>query len=95
MYLVQLFITPIGDTSLPIEAKQAIETGAPEILEHVCVHDRTRPHTVISLFIRAASLGEAELAARQIWEHAISQSSRLARWTLLRAEVPLHPYDWE
>ncbi|AZS82905.1 hypothetical protein AB0465_25470 [Streptomyces griseoviridis] len=95
MYLVHLTIAIRGGTSLPADIKQVLETNAPDVLEHVSVHSRARPHLAISLFLRAASLDEAEKTAEQIWERAVTACPRLAEWTLLSAEVPLLPYDLE
>ncbi|MEU5092816.1 hypothetical protein [Streptomyces sp. NPDC021356] len=97
MYLVQLTLAPAGDARPPAEAelKQALHAAAPNIVEHVSVHTQTRPHLVVSLFLRAASLNEAEAAAKRIWQHAAASCTPLAAWSLRRAEVPLHPYDVE
>ncbi|MGW2426489.1 hypothetical protein ACWC0C_46220 [Streptomyces sp. NPDC001709] len=97
MYLVQLTLAPRGDAHPPAEAelKQALHDAAPDIVEHVSVHTQTRPHLVVSLFLRAASLDEAEAAAKRIWQHATANCTLLAAWSLRRAEVPLHPYDVE
>jgi hypothetical protein len=97
MYLVQLTLAPPGDAHPPAgaELKQALHDAAPDIIEHVSVHTQTRPHLVVSLFLRAASLDEAEAAAKRIWQHATANCTLLAAWSLRRAEVPLHPYDVE
>lgn len=97
MYLVQLTLAPSGDAHPPAEAelKQALHDAAPDIVEHVSVHTKTRPHFVVSLFLRTASLDEAEAAAKRIWQHATASRTPLAAWSLRRAEVPLHPYDVE
>ncbi|MFD5752236.1 hypothetical protein [Streptomyces sp. NPDC127033] len=95
MYLVQLTLAPSGDAHPPPEIKQALHDAAPDVVEHVSVHTQTRPHLVVSLFLRAASLDEAEAAAKRIWQHATTNCTPLAAWSLRRAEVPLHPYDVE
>ncbi|MET8816637.1 hypothetical protein ABZW47_32170 [Streptomyces sp. NPDC004549] len=95
MYLVQLTLAPPGDVHPPAELKQALHDAAPDVVEHVSVHTRTRPHLVVSLFLRATSLDEAEVAAKRIWQHANATCTPLAAWSLWRAEVPLHPYDVE
>jgi hypothetical protein len=95
MYLVQLTLAPSGDAHPPAGIKQALHDAAPDVVEHVSVHTQTRPHLVVSLFLRAASLDEAEAAAKRIWQHATTSCSPLAAWSLRRAEVPLHPYDVE
>ncbi|MGW0703987.1 hypothetical protein ACWD0A_32760 [Streptomyces sp. NPDC002867] len=95
MYLVQLTLASPGDAPLPAELKQVLQATAPDVLEHVGIHFQAQPHLVISLFLRAASLNEAETTAEQIWERATASCSQLAEWPLLRAEVPLHPYDLE
>ncbi|KIF72777.1 hypothetical protein QR77_41645 [Streptomyces sp. 150FB] len=95
MYLVHLTLAPSGDAHPPAEIKQALHDAAPDVVDHVTVHTQTRPHLVVSLFLRAASLDEAEAAAKRIWQHATTRCSPLAAWSLRRAEVPLHPYDME
>lgn len=95
MYLVHLAIASPGDASLPADMREMFEAVAPDVLEHVSVHSQARPNSVISLFLRAASLDEAEAIAEQIWERAVAAYPQLAEWSLLRAEVPLFPYDLE
>ena len=95
MYLVHLTIASPGNASLPAEIKQVLEATALDVLEHVSVHSQARPHPVISLFLRVASLKEAETTAEQIWERAAAACPQLTEWSLLRAEVPLLPYDLE
>lgn len=95
MYLVHLTIATAGDIALPAETKQVLASTAPDALEHISVHPRAGPHPVISLFLRAASLDEAETMAKQIWERAVAADSQLSEWFLLRAEVPLIPDDVE
>ena len=97
MYLVHLAIAPSDDASLPaeIEIRQMLEATAPDVLEHVSVHLQAQPHPVISLFLRVAFLDEAETTAEQIWERTAAASPQLTEWSLLRAEVPLLPYDLE
>ncbi|ASU79161.1 hypothetical protein CDG81_13660 [Actinopolyspora erythraea] len=93
MYLVHLTITTAGDIALPAEIKQMLATTAPDALEHVSLHLQARPHPVISLFLRTASLQEAETMARQIWERAVDAIPQMSEWSLLRAEVPLIPCE--
>ncbi|MEU8894094.1 hypothetical protein [Streptomyces sp. NPDC048442] len=93
MYLVHLAVASPGDIPVPAEIKQLLAASAPDVLEHVSVHPRERPHPVIGLFLRVTSLNEAETTAELIWEHAVAASPRLAGWRLRRAEVPLVPYD--
>ncbi|MEG3628668.1 hypothetical protein [Streptomyces poriticola] len=93
MYLVHLTLVPPGDASLPTEIRQVLEATAPDVLEHVSVHPRARPHPVAGLFLRVASLNEAETTARWLWERAAAACPVLAEWRLRRAEVPLVPYD--
>ncbi|MEU7033765.1 hypothetical protein ABZ958_08800 [Streptomyces sp. NPDC046237] len=93
MYLVQLTLAPRGDAPLSAEIKQVLEATAPDVLEHVSVHTQVRPHSVISLFLRVASLNEAETTAEQIWERAAAVCPQLTDWSLIRAEVPLLPFD--
>ncbi|RSS45663.1 hypothetical protein [Streptomyces sp. WAC08241] len=93
MYLVQLTLAPPGDAHPPAELARALHDAAPDVVEHAGVHTPTRSHLVVSLFLRAASLDEAEAAARRIWQRATASRPLLAAWSLRRAEVPLHPYD--
>lgn len=95
MYLVHLVLAPPGDALLPAEIRQLLEAAAPDVLEHVSVHSQARPHAVIGLFLRLASLDEAETTAKQIWERAAAAFPQLAEWHLRRAEVPLVPYEWD
>lgn len=95
MYLVHLAIASPGDAPLPADIKKMLEAIAPDVLEHVGVHPQARPHSVISLFLRVASLSEAEATAEQIWERTVAAYSQLTEWSLIRAEVPLLPYDLE
>lgn len=89
MYLVHLALVPPGDAPLPADIRQVLEATAPDVLEHVSVHRRAWPHPVIGLFLRVASLNEAETTAERIWERAAAASPQLAEWCLRRAEVPL------
>lgn len=93
MYLVHLAVAPLGDARLPVEIRQTLEAIAPDVLEHVSVHAQARPHPVIGLFLRVASLNEAETTAKLIWERATAASPQLAAWRLRRAEVPLIPFE--
>ncbi|MEU3859267.1 hypothetical protein AB0F03_18135 [Streptomyces sp. NPDC028722] len=95
MYLVHLAIAPSGDASLPAEIRQMLEATAPDVLEHVSVHPQARPHPVIGLFLRVASLDEAETTAEQIWVSAAAVCPQLAEWCLRRAEAPLLFYELE
>ncbi len=70
MYLVQLTLAPPGDAHPPAELARALHDAAPDVVEHAGVHTPTRSHLVVSLFLRAASLDEAEAAARRIWQRA-------------------------
>jgi hypothetical protein len=89
MYLVHLALAPPGDALLPADIRQLLESGAPEVLEHVSVHAQERPHPVIGLFLRVDTLSEAETTAERIWAHAAAASPQLVDWSLRRAEVPL------
>jgi hypothetical protein len=89
MYLVHLALAPPGDVPLPADIKQILEVGAPDVLEHVSVHAQARPHPVIGLFLRVATLSEAETTAEHIWAHAAAAFPQLVDWSLRRAEVPL------
>lgn len=93
MYLVHLAVSPSGDVLLPPEIKQMLEATAPDVLEHVSVHLRARPHPVIGLFLRVASLNEAESTAEDIWFRAAAVCPQLADWHLRRAEAPLMHYE--
>lgn len=95
MYLVHLAVAPVGDARLPADVGQMLEAAAPDVLEHVSVHPRAAPHAVIGLFLRVASLDEAETIAEQIWERAAAVCFELAEWRLRSAEVPLLPYEFE
>lgn len=95
MYLVHLVLAPPGDAPLPAAIRQILEATAPDVLEHVSVHPQARPHPVIGLFLRLASLNEAEVTAKQIWERAAAACPQLTEWRLRRAEVPLVPYELE
>ncbi|MFJ4948490.1 hypothetical protein [Streptomyces sp. NPDC088760] len=70
-----------------------LEATAPDVLEHVSVHLQSRPHPVIGLFLRVASLNEAESTAEQIWVRAATACPQLAEWCLRRAEAPLMYYE--
>ncbi|MFJ6694975.1 hypothetical protein ACIQM4_02740 [Streptomyces sp. NPDC091272] len=93
MYLVHLAIASPGDACVPAEIRQALEAAAPDVLEHVSVHAQERPHPVIGLFLRVASLNEAERAAELIWARAAAACPQLTEWHLRSAEVPLLPID--
>lgn len=93
MYLVQLTVEPASQAVLPSDVGSMLQDAAPDDLEHVTVHAQTRPHPVVSLFLRGATLDEAETTASHIWERAQKEFPQLAEWRLVRAEVPLHPYD--
>ncbi|GGU24830.1 hypothetical protein [Streptomyces lavendofoliae] len=93
MYLVHLVVSRPGDALLPAEIKQMLEATAPDVLEHVSVHLRSRPDPVIGLFLRVASLNEAESTAEQIWVRAAAACPQLAEWCLRRAEAPLMHYE--
>ncbi|MFJ7150875.1 hypothetical protein ACIQVT_22155 [Streptomyces sp. NPDC100445] len=95
MYLVHLAIVPSGDVPLPAEIKQMLEATAPDVLEHVSVHRQARPHPVIGLFLRVASLNEAETTAEQVWILAAAACPQLAEWCLRRAEAPLLLHELE
>lgn len=95
MYLVHLAIASAGDSPLPAEIKHVLAATAPDTLEHVGVHPQAEPHLIISLFLRVLSLDEAETTAEQIWERAAAACPQLSDWSLVRAEVPLIPYDVE
>ncbi|WP_016906441.1 Rdx family protein [Streptomyces xiaopingdaonensis] len=95
MYLVHLAISAPGDACPPAEIRQALESVASDVLEHVSVHPRTRRHLVIGIFLRVASLDEAEATAKLIWERAATAFPELAEWRLRRAEVPLLPFELE
>lgn len=95
MYLVHLAIAPRGDARLPEQLGQALEATAPDVLEHVSVHSQAWPHLVIGLFLRVASLDEAETTAELIWERAAASCPQLAEWRLRRAEVPLLLFELE
>ncbi|GGS81712.1 hypothetical protein GCM10010253_65480 [Streptomyces badius] len=89
MYLVHLTLAPPGVSPLPAETGRVLAARAPDVLEHVSVHPRARPHPVVGLFLRVASLEEAETTAERIWERAAAACPQLAGWHLRRAEVPL------
>ncbi|MFH8753396.1 hypothetical protein ACH4GK_37820 [Streptomyces rimosus] len=95
MYLVHLTVVPLGDAPLPAGIKKILKATAPTALEHISVHSQARSHQVIGLFLRATSLKEAETVAEQVWERAAAVCPQLTEWSLLRAEVPLLPYDLE
>lgn len=93
MYLVHLTIASPGNAPLSAEIRQVLEAAAPDVLEHVGVHPQAWPHPVIGLFLRVASLNEAETTAERIWERAAAAFPQLTEWSLLSAEVPLLPCD--
>lgn len=95
MYLVHLALVPRGHALLPAEIRQVLEATAPDVLEHVSVHPQAWPHSVVGLFLRVASLNEAETTAERIWEGAAAACPGLAEWCLRRAEVPLFPHAFE
>ena len=95
MYLVHLAVSRSGDVPLPAEIRQMLEATAPDVLEHVSVHPQSRPHPVIGLFLRVASLNEAESTAEEIWFRAAAVCPQLADWSLRRAEAPLMDYDYD
>jgi hypothetical protein len=93
MYLVHLVVSPPNDVALPDRIRQMLEASAPDVLEHVSVHLDARPHPVIGLFLRVASLNEAESAAEEIWVRAVAACPQLDEWCLRRAEAPLMHYE--
>ncbi|MGW7056342.1 hypothetical protein [Streptomyces sp. NPDC054888] len=93
MYLVQLTLEPPGQAVLPPDVGSMIQNVAPNGLQHITVHTQARPRPAVSLFLCVATLDEAEVLARHIWGMAQEAFPQLAEWRLLRAEVPLHPFD--
>ncbi|MFE5675534.1 hypothetical protein ACFQ7B_05285 [Streptomyces erythrochromogenes] len=60
-------------------------------LLHVSVHPEPEDRPVVGVYLRAASLAEAEAEAVRLWRLAQTALPSLVGWTLLRAEVPLLP----
>lgn len=92
-YLVHIYLTPRGPgVLLPAHSASAIvgSTAHPGIV-HVVVHPLTQPNPVVGLYIREATLDQAERSARQVWQHAVAAEPWLGYWELVCAEVPLIP----
>ncbi|MER5468339.1 hypothetical protein ABZX90_00990 [Streptomyces sp. NPDC002935] len=90
-YLVHIHLAPRDpDMLLPTLSAAAIagSTTHPGVV-HVVVHPLARPHPVIGLYIREATLDQAETSARQVWRHAVVSEPWLDNWDLVCAEVPL------
>ncbi|MER5934831.1 hypothetical protein [Streptomyces sp. NPDC002054] len=94
MYLVHIHLqAPLPGDRLPHRAAAQIAGHAAgrEGLLHVSVHPDPEDRPVVGVYLRAGSLAEAEAAAVRLWQLAQTAIPPLARWTLLRAEVPLLP----
>ncbi|MFD3547487.1 hypothetical protein ACFWUW_18115 [Streptomyces sp. NPDC058655] len=96
MYLVHVHLRPPASAPrLPDATARLLILLAEgrEAVTHVSVHPDPPTHPVIGLFLRADSLAEAEASAQRLWHHLHHARHPLAAWTLLRAEVPLHPHS--
>jgi hypothetical protein len=96
MYLVHVLLQRrLDGVLLPSGTADDVAACARDVagLEHVVVHADTRPHPVIGLYVRAATLEAAEQIALVVWRCALNDLHWLRAWTLLRAEVPLIPID--
>lgn len=91
MYLVHLALTPppSGATASSQDLCAAFRRyGSTEGLEHVSAHACACPRPVVGLYLRAASLTQAEAMARAIWSRA-SVSPALTGWLLYSSGVVL------
>ncbi|WP_432122388.1 hypothetical protein [Streptomyces sp. S1] len=57
--------------------------------EHISVHPRALPHPVIGVYLRAASLAEAEAWAADLVDRVLARCPELSGWSPLRPEAPL------
>jgi hypothetical protein len=92
MYLVHVHVLPWSpDDELPSSKAEIVAEifHGRHGLEHVSVHADARPYPVIGLYVRAASLRDAEETAAAMWRHVSATHPRLCDWTFVRAEVPL------
>lgn len=96
MYLVHIHLRPSSsDDLLPDDVAAVMADSAMELsgLEHVIVHSMNHSAPVIGVYIRSATLEEAEALAEDIWWRSCGTCRSLRRWTLVRAEVPLLPSE--
>ncbi|WP_051807560.1 hypothetical protein [Streptomyces sp. NRRL F-2664] len=94
MYLVHVHLWASSASGRLPHTTAADITGHAEEYEgllHVSVHPDPEDRPVVGVYLRAASLAEAEAAAVRVWQLAQTALPSLAGWTLLRAEVPLLP----
>ncbi len=92
MYLVHIHLwAPPACGRLPHTTAADIAGCAEDCegLLHISVHPEPEDHPVLGVYLRAASLAEAEAAAVRLWQLAQTALPSLVGWTLLRAEVPL------
>ncbi|MFH9083933.1 hypothetical protein [Streptomyces sp. NPDC017673] len=74
----------------PVAAGLLREAARPEDrLEHVSLPPAVRPCAVVGLWLRVASLREAEQVATALCLRALAAGPEFAGWSLLGAEVPL------
>ncbi|MEU6315285.1 hypothetical protein [Streptomyces sp. NPDC047014] len=95
MYLVHIHLSaPPDGGRLPRTTAADLTAHAEDRrnLLHISVHPDPEDHPVVGVYLRAASLTEAEAAAVRLWQRAQADTAPLAGWTLLRAEVPLLPH---
>ncbi|GAA3842345.1 hypothetical protein GCM10022403_087890 [Streptomyces coacervatus] len=93
MYLVHIHLRPLAaGESLPDDTATVMMSAGLEVgLEHAVAHLASTPRPVIGVYVRAATLDEAESLAEDIWWRASGTDRRLGRWVPLRVEVPLMP----
>ncbi|WP_354644181.1 hypothetical protein [Kitasatospora camelliae] len=96
MYLVHAQLRSHDATAPPDALAEMLSCCAEDArLEHVTVHDEDEGRVVIGLFVAAADLDHAELAARRTCHRALADHRELADFTLDRCAAALPPGIWD
>ncbi|PBC75539.1 hypothetical protein BX265_0207 [Streptomyces sp. TLI_235] len=96
MYLVHAQLRSHDATAPPDALAQMLSCCAQDArLEHVTVHDEDEGRVVVGLFLTAADLDHAELAARRTCRRALTDHRELAGFTLDRCGAAMEPGYWD